>query len=414
MQETIDIMQSQVSSNRASLLRRDRPGGKARAGQESGSPMGSPDLTTGQRFGPSGGPVGDTAREQNVQNSHVQVPTGINLVSQSEEPPGQGFPPMRPDIAVDSGPDGSDGLPNIHDSESVFNPRSIGSSTTQNQGITVRVNESSNAQVHNCPVSGRTTQVHSDPGPDQLHSHAHADPFSDQSTAQAEFDQDSPNHYTAQVYQDPMTDPPRRDTASSGQSLQSAPRGRPIETMITRYYNRDNENNANNDSSLNGHVHSSGPAYDNAVNFDHGDDDDDDDEDENFQQHIKFKKRTKRFFLGGFNTSITEDVISKYVSRRGPVVKWVSIWKSKRDPDNVVIRLNIEDNANAQLLEGSGFWPRGVRCRQWRDRRYRKAALNGNQSSGYRNETVPPVYGRSDIHDYNPERCNILNYIIHE
>ena len=180
IQETIDIMQSQVSSNRASLLRRNKPGGKARAGQESGSPMGSPDLSTGQRFSPSGGPVGDTAHEQNAENSQVQVHTGINGASQSEEPPGQGFPPMRSDISVDSGPDGSGGLPNIHGSENVFDPRNMVSSTTQNQGITVRVNESSNVQVHHCPASGQTSaQVHSDPGSGQAQSYAHADPFSD-------------------------------------------------------------------------------------------------------------------------------------------------------------------------------------------------------------------------------------------
>ena len=51
MQGTIDIKQSQV-------LRRNKPGGKTRAGQESDSPMGRPDLSTGQRFGPSCGPVG--------------------------------------------------------------------------------------------------------------------------------------------------------------------------------------------------------------------------------------------------------------------------------------------------------------------------------------------------------------------
>ena len=195
-----------------------------------------------------------------------------------------------------------------------------------------------------------------------------------------------------------MTDPPRRDTASSGQFLHSAPRG--SETMITRSYNRGNDKNAYKDSSLNGHVRSSGPGNDDAVDYDHGNDDV---EDENFQQYIKIKKKAKRFFLGGFNTSITEDVISKYVSRRGPTVKWVSIWKSKRDPDNVVIRLNVEDNSNAQqLIEGSGFWPRGVRCRPWRDRRYNKAASNGNHSSGYRNEALPPAYGGSEIDDYNP------------
>ena len=136
--------------------------------------------------------------DQNVRNSHVHVPTGITGASQSEKPLGQGFLPMQSDISVRSGPDSLGGLPNKHGSENVLHPRTIGSSTTQDQGITVTVNESSNVQLHHCPASDQTTaQVHSDPGTDHVQSRAHADPFSDQFTAQAESDRDSPNHYTA-------------------------------------------------------------------------------------------------------------------------------------------------------------------------------------------------------------------------
>ena len=43
--------------------------------------------------------------------------------------------------------------------------------------------------------------------------------------------------------------------------------------------------------------------------------------------------------------------IEKYARRRGVKVSWVRIWPSKRDPDCVVVRLNVEDNQNALHLE---------------------------------------------------------------
>ena len=87
------------------------------------------------------------------------------------------------------------------------------------------------------------------------------------------------------------------------------------------------------------------------------------DDDGDFVQYVK--KTPCRYYLGGFLPSITEDKIARYVNRRGPTVTFVRIWHSKRNKRNVVIRLNIEDNASAALVESPAFWPRGVRCRPW-------------------------------------------------
>ena len=129
----------------------------------------------------------------------------------------------------------------------------------------------------------------------------------------------------------------------------------------------------------------------------------DDDDDADFIQYVKRKPR--RYYLGGFYPEVTEDVIEHYVSKRGPTVSFVRIWHSKRNKRDVVIRLNIEDNGSADLVETPTFWPRGVRCRPWLDRNERYH--NHNKTHRYHRHTpyVPRVghaFGRSDVDDYNP------------
>ena len=148
----------------------------------------------------------------------------------------------------------------------------------------------------------------------------------------------------------------------------------------------DRARNVQNDSSLEDHVYGN-----------RSDDDDDD--------FVRFvKKRAKRYYLGGFMPTVTRQDIAKYVRKRGPTVTWISIWRSKRNRNNVIIRFNVEDNDRAELLESSSFWPLGVTCRPWRDRNDRTdRSANRGATSGYRrNESRRSTYGRSDIDDYNP------------
>lgn len=95
------------------------------------------------------------------------------------------------------------------------------------------------------------------------------------------------------------------------------------------------------------------------------------DSDDEFSDHIR--KRTKRFYVGGFLLTITEEKIAKYVSKRGPKVTKVVAFQNRRNR-NATIRLNVEDDANAHLLTGHvQFWPRGVNCRPWLSRNALKA-----------------------------------------
>lgn len=124
------------------------------------------------------------------------------------------------------------------------------------------------------------------------------------------------------------------------------------------------------------------------------------DEDEDFVQFVK--KRVKRYYLGGFKPSITRQRIEHYVTKRGPTVTWVRIWNSKRRPDNVIIRLNVEDNDQARLLDSRSFWPKGVICRPWINGGNRYTSSKGDYNLSHSKQLARHIYGRSDIDEYNP------------
>lgn len=119
-------------------------------------------------------------------------------------------------------------------------------------------------------------------------------------------------------------------------------------------------------------------------------------EDEEFSKFVK--KKPRRYYLGGFKPGISRKLIEQYVRKRGPTVTWVRIWRSKRNANSLVIRLNVEDNQYAEFLEHSTFWPRGVICRPWINRN----ELNSDKSDDYYQQRTRYTYGRSDVDDYNP------------
>ena len=129
--------------------------------------------------------------------------------------------------------------------------------------------------------------------------------------------------------------------------------------------------------------------------------DDTRDVDSDFAQYVR--RKPKRYYLGGFLSSITHDKISRYVKKRGPTPSYISIWKSKRNVNNVVIRLNVEDNGLADWVLSPTFWPPGVTCRPWLDRNERnKGRYKPPRDSGNLNANRKQLFGRSDIDDYNP------------
>lgn len=55
-------------------------------------------------------------------------------------------------------------------------------------------------------------------------------------------------------------------------------------------------------------------------------------------------------------------------------VTQVRIWNSMKNYDETVIRLNVVDNLNADLLPDRYFWPAVVICRPWKNKAERFAA----------------------------------------
>ena len=103
-------------------------------------------------------------------------------------------------------------------------------------------------------------------------------------------------------------------------------------------------------------VDSRRPRVARADNF--GDNDDNDDE---FETHIR--RRSHRFYVGGFKASVTEKKIMNYMARRGISVTWISIRRYEHQ-NRAVIRLNVDAREGSQLLD-EGFWPDGITCRRW-------------------------------------------------
>lgn len=89
------------------------------------------------------------------------------------------------------------------------------------------------------------------------------------------------------------------------------------------------------------------------------------------------RKRSKRYFVGGYDDSVTKDFIANMVSKKGPKVTMVRKFQSRRQGGKVVIRLNVEADDKADLVLNRGFWPRGITCRPWLS----KAALRRQYDS---------------------------------
>ena len=103
------------------------------------------------------------------------------------------------------------------------------------------------------------------------------------------------------------------------------------------------------------------------------------DNDDDFVIHVK--RRTKRFYVGGFLPSITEKKLINYAARRGITLTWVNIHRYEHQ-NRAVIRVNVEATKAGQLLE-EGFWPKGVMCRPWLSKgQFRNRYQNTNSRNG--------------------------------
>ncbi|WAR25460.1 hypothetical protein MAR_011164 [Mya arenaria] len=98
-----------------------------------------------------------------------------------------------------------------------------------------------------------------------------------------------------------------------------------------------------------------------------------------FGQYVK--RRPKRYYVGGFKPSITDSRLAKYINDQGLKVTNILIMRKRRF-NNVVIRINLEDDGQADNILKEDFWPSGIVCRPWKP-----PSRQPQQGPGYKSGT---------------------------
>ena len=116
---------------------------------------------------------------------------------------------------------------------------------------------------------------------------------------------------------------------------------------------------------------------------------------------IYVRSKSMRCYVGGFKSSITENLLCNYVQRRGVFVSWLNI-RRYPDQNRAVIQINVDGERGASLFE-EGFWPEGVQCRPWYPRNAYRRKLQTRSYQAADRETYDNVYVVNDdtsIHSF--------------
>ena len=133
-----------------------------------------------------------------------------------------------------------------------------------------------------------------------------------------------------------------------------------------------------------------------------------DSDNDDFSQYVR--RRTRRFFVGGFEPHVTENRIAAYVRSKGPTITKVSIFRNQRRKTTVV-RVNVEDDEYAERLLFTDFWPRGITCRPWLSQGQYSNRMAA-RTDAYTNKNPRHSTGSKKWDDYNPENdvCDYNRY----
>jgi hypothetical protein len=80
------------------------------------------------------------------------------------------------------------------------------------------------------------------------------------------------------------------------------------------------------------------------------------------------RRHIKHFCVLGYRKSVNVNTLYKYITEKGPTVSSLRIFPVRKSPNKVVIRLNLEDNCDANNVLEQNFWPRFVKCVPWKSR----------------------------------------------
>ncbi|KAL4226479.1 hypothetical protein ACF0H5_014462 [Mactra antiquata] len=115
-------------------------------------------------------------------------------------------------------------------------------------------------------------------------------------------------------------------------------------------------------------------------------------EDDGFQQ--RKRRKTKRFFVNGYNNDTTMKQVHDYVDSRGPKVSFIRFFP--RSNGKLIIRLNnVSDDLSDCVLD-KRFWSPGIICRPWLSRSSLRKQHTVRQTQGKSNRhfDVPPRLAR--------------------
>ena len=99
---------------------------------------------------------------------------------------------------------------------------------------------------------------------------------------------------------------------------------------------------------------------------------------------IYVRKKTNRYFIGGFLQSLNENIILTYAKRRGVKLSMVTIFRPQR-METAIIRVNAEPE-NGDTMLADDFWPSGVTCQIWVNRSARHSKYGKTRAADTRDQ----------------------------
>lgn len=81
------------------------------------------------------------------------------------------------------------------------------------------------------------------------------------------------------------------------------------------------------------------------------------------------RKGTKRYCVLGMSRKVNVNVLTSVINKKGPKVTNIRVFQMRRDPEKVLLRLNVQADDKADMVLSDNFWPDYIKCRPWNVRR---------------------------------------------